>query len=58
MRPVRVVRGAAMPKGPESQSVTRKSTRVGEVSVGEARNGPQTTTGWHHHGDHTAYVYV
>ncbi len=45
MQLVRVVRGGAMPKGPESQTVTRRSTRIGEVSVAEARNGPQTTTG-------------
>ena len=56
---VEVVRRGAMSIGPESQSVARKSTQVDEfVSVGEVRNGPQTTTGWHHHGERTACVYV
>lgn len=56
---VRIVRGGAMPAGTTSQNVSRKSTRIDEsVSVAEARNGPKTTTGWHHHGKRTAYVYV
>lgn len=48
-----------MAAGPVSQSVIRKTARVDELgSIAQARNAPKTTTGWHHHGKHTAYVYV
>ena len=59
MGSVRVVRSGALSAGPVSQSVSRKSTTVDQFgSIGEVRNKPQTTTGWHHHGEHTACVYV
>ena len=59
MGSVRVVRGGALSAGPVSQSVSRKSTALDQFgSIGEVRNRPQTTTGWHHHGEHTACVYV
>ncbi len=56
---VLIVRGDTMSAGPVSQNVIRKSTRIDEsVSVGVVSNGSKTTTGWHHHGKRTAYVYV
>lgn len=56
---VRVIRGAAISAGPASQGMTRKAADIDErVSVLEARNAPQTMSSWHHHGDHTTYVYV
>ena len=59
MDSVRVIRGGAIPAGPTSQGMTRQVTEVDErVSVLEARNAPQTMSSWHHHGEHTIYVYV
>lgn len=59
MSAVHVLRRGAMAPGPSSQSVTRMVAEVGGVgAVGEVRNGPGTTTGWHTHGDHTACIYV
>ena len=59
MSQVHVLRQEALPPGPTSQSVTRRVAEVGGLgAVGEVRNGPRTTTGWHTHGDHTACVYV
>ncbi len=56
---VQVIRGAAIPAGPESQGMTRKMADIDErVSVLEARNAPQTVSSWHHHGDHTTCVYI
>lgn len=59
MSAVHVLRGGSIPPGPTSESVTRRVAEVGGIgAVGEVRNGPKTTTGWHTHGDHTACVYV
>lgn len=59
MSVVHVLRGGSIPRGPTSESVARRVAEVGGLgAVGEVRNGPQTTTGWHTHGDHTACVYV
>lgn len=56
---VRVIRSGGMPAGPASQGMTRKLTEIDEhVGLEEARNAPQTMSGWHHHGERTAYVYV
>lgn len=56
---VRVIRGGGMPAGPASQGMTRTLTEVDEhVALEEARNAPRTMSGWHHHGERTAYVYV
>ncbi len=58
MGSVRVVRGGAAPAGPRSQGMSRTLTRFDEVSFGKAHSGPQATSGWHHHGQRTTYVYV
>jgi uncharacterized RmlC-like cupin family protein len=39
--------------------MTRKVADFDElVSLGEARNEPETRSAWHHHGGRTAYAYV
>jgi quercetin dioxygenase-like cupin family protein len=59
MGSVRVVRGATLPSGTTSGSVSRRSARVDEhTSLATVWNEPGATTGWHHHGQHTAYLFV
>lgn len=59
MGSVRVVRGAALPTGLVSESVTRRSMKLDEhTTLATVWNEPGTTTGWHHHGQHTAYLFV
>jgi len=39
--------------------MSRRQVSVGKnVTVGEVRNRPNSSSGWHHHGEHTTYVYV
>jgi uncharacterized RmlC-like cupin family protein len=56
---IRVIRSADIPVGPKSHGMARKVADLDElVSLGEARNEPQTRSAWHHHGERTACAYV
>lgn len=59
MGSVQVVRGTETHAGPPTEGLYRFVAEVGEgVTVGGARGAPHTMAGWHHHGDHSACVYV
>lgn len=59
MGSVRAVRADTIPAGPASDGMIRKMTDIDDgVGVAEARMAAQTSSGWHHHGDHTTHVYV
>lgn len=59
MGSVRAVRGSEITVGPVTEGMTRKVAEVDDlVTLGVARNAPQTSSGWHHHADHTTCVYV
>jgi len=56
---VRVVRGGELQPGPASHDMSRTMTEVADVvSAAVARNLPQAISGWHHHGDRIACVYM
>ncbi len=56
---VRAVRGSEIPAGPVTGGLVRRGTQVDErVWAGEGRSKPESSSGWHHHGGHFAYVYV
>ena len=57
--PVRVIRSREMLEGPPTPGLSRKLAEVDEfVTIAAARNEAYTTSDWHHHGDHTACVFV
>lgn len=59
MGSIRVVRGSAIPAGPAAHGAARKMTEVDDlVTAGGMRMAATGDTGWHHHGEHTTYVYV
>lgn len=59
MDSVRAIRGSAMSAGPATDGMTRKMAEVEEgVAVLQGHFEPQTTSGWHHHGERTVCVYV
>jgi uncharacterized RmlC-like cupin family protein len=56
---IRVIRARNLKEGPESRGMTRRLADVDEgLSLAEARNEPQTLSGWHHHGEGTTCVYL
>lgn len=56
---VQVVRGTEIPAGPVTGGLLRRGAQVDErVWAGEGRCKPQSSSGWHHHGEHFACVYV
>jgi uncharacterized RmlC-like cupin family protein len=59
MNPIQAMRGAAIPAGPPTEGMNRKTAELYEgVVAAETSMQPQAMSGWHHHGGHTAYVYV
>lgn len=59
MGSIRVVHGGEIAAGQESEGMTRRVTQVDEqVSLAVVSTEPNRTSSWHHHGEHTSYVYV
>jgi quercetin dioxygenase-like cupin family protein len=59
MDSIRAIRGGAIPAGPPTEGMNRKTAELHEgVVAAETSMQPQAVSGWHHHGGHTAYVYV
>ena len=59
MNRVRVVRGGELQPGLASHDMSRRMTDVADgVSAAVARNLPNAISGWHHHGERTACVYL
>ncbi len=59
MGSVRATRGAEVPAGPATPGMTRKLLEVDrQLSLAQVQCAPQATSAWHHHGEHTACVYV
>ncbi len=59
MDSIRVVRGGDLVAAKGTDGITRRSGRVEEeVSLAMASLDAGSMSGWHHHGDHTSYVYV
>lgn len=56
---VHVVRRDDIPSGPSSHGMVRRMIDVADtIALAEARNAPETTSSWHHHGQRTTCVYV
>lgn len=59
MESIQIIRKEMLQEGPPAAGMTRKQVPVGKnVIVVEARNQPNSFSGWHHHGERTACVYV
>ncbi len=59
MSAVRAVRARETHAGPATEGLERFLAEIDErLTAGGARSAPQTMSDWHHHGDHTACVYV
>jgi quercetin dioxygenase-like cupin family protein len=56
---IQVARGADLSEAVSSDQLTRRLKEVDDlVTVAETHTAPEGSLGWHHHGEHTAYVYV
>ena len=59
MAKVELVRTAELADAPQTPSLTRRQAFASEgVWIGVATMEAHSVTGWHHHGNHTTYVYV
>lgn len=59
MGSIRVVHGADLLGGRDRDGITRRTGHVDDQStLGLATIEPGSISRWHHHGDHTSYVYV
>jgi quercetin dioxygenase-like cupin family protein len=59
MGSIQVARGSDLSEAMSSDQLTRKLKDVDDlVTVAETHTAPEGSLGWHHHGEHTAYVYV
>jgi uncharacterized RmlC-like cupin family protein len=54
-----VVRKEALASTPQTPGLIRRQAFASEgVWAGEATTEPGQVSGWHHHGDHSTYLYV
>jgi len=59
MGSVQVARNSDLSEAMSSDQLTRRLKNVDDlVTVAETQIAPEGSLGWHHHGEHTAYVYV
>ncbi|HEX6229036.1 MAG TPA: cupin domain-containing protein [Solirubrobacterales bacterium] len=59
MGSIQVARSSDLSEAESSGKLTRRLKDVDDlVTVAETRTAPEGSLGWHHHGEHTAYVYV
>lgn len=59
MGTVRAIRRGAIATGPATEGMNRKTVELGEsVVAAETRIEPGAISAWHHHGEHTACVYI
>ena len=56
---VQVARGSDLSEAMSSDKFTRRLKDVDDlVTVAETHTAAEGSLGWHHHGEHTAYVYL
>jgi quercetin dioxygenase-like cupin family protein len=56
---VQVARGSDLSEAMSSDKLTRRLKDVDDLAtVGESRTAAEGSSGWHHHGEHTSYVYI
>lgn len=59
MGTVQVARNSDLTEGEATDKLRRRLGEVDDLAtVDEAHTGPDSRSGWHHHGENTAYVYV
>lgn len=59
MGSIQVARNSDLSDGEATDKLRRRLKDVDDlVTVAETRTAPEGSLGWHHHGEHTAYVYV
>lgn len=59
MGSVHVARNRDLSEGEATDKLRRRLKVVDDlVTVAETHTAPQGSLGWHHHGEHTAFVYV
>ena len=55
---IRVVRSEMLKEGLPTPGMVRHFAETEDVAVSQTRTAPHTVPDWHHHGSHTAYVFV
>ena len=59
MGSIQVARNSDLSEGEATDKLRRRLKDVDDlVTVAETHTAPDGSLGWHHHGEHTAYVYV